>query len=454
MTARHAITLLPLLVACSSNNRATGAPPAQPTPAEPEPAAAVEAPAPEAEPAAAFADAPPLANVGAPTPAQLGAFARASNAFAVDMYEKARGEAGEGNLVFSPASIELAFGMTWAGARGATADEMRRVLHLEGDADALHEAASRILASWNDPARETYELRVVNRLFGERTYTFEQPFLDLTATRYGAPFEPVDFIDAAEAQRVAINGWVEQQTNERIDELLPPDSLNGLTRLVLVNAVYFLGQWVHAFQESATRDDFFYAPAGARPTVRIMTQTHEHGYAEVGNVQVLEMPYRGEDLAMTIVLPRDREGLAAVEGALSTATIGRWVSALRVRRVEIHLPRFEIRDSRLPLTTMMPEMGMRLAFDRTRADFTGMANPPNPDEQLYITDAFHEAFVKVDEQGTEAAAATAVVMGLRGGPAPAPDHPIFRADHPFLFMIRDVRSGTILFMGRVTRPGS
>ncbi len=438
------------LAGCPSQN---GEAPPVPTQATPSPSAPGAHDTEEAEAVTAppIADPIPLANVGAPTPAQLGAFASATNAFAIDLYAKARER--EGNLAFSPASIELALGMTWAGARGPTADEMRRVLHIEGEADALHESASRILASWNDASRDTYELRVVNRLFGEATYTFEQPYLDLVSTRYGAPLSRVDFRNAYEAQRGLINEWVEHQTNERIHELLPAGSLNDLTRLVLVNAVYFLGQWVTEFPESATRDDFFHVQGGGRAPVRMMQLTHEHRYAEVGDAQVLQMPYRGGDLGMMLVLPRETGGLSALEASLDASTLAGWVRALREQDVEVHLPRFTIENAALPLTEMLPAMGMGLAFDPAHADFTGMARPASSDELLYISAVFHQAFVKVDERGTEATAATAVVMASRGRAAPPPTElAVFRADHPFLFLIRDLRSGAVLFMGRVTNP--
>jgi serpin B len=393
---------------------------------------------------------PPREAAVAPSPASLRAFAAANNAFAFDLYARAKEQPG--NLVFSPASIELALGMTMAGARGETADEMARVLRVEGRADTHHEASGRILAAWNDPAREAYELRLVNRLFGERSYAFEAPFLELTRETYAAPIEPVDFRGAADDERQRINHWVAGQTNDRIDEILPAGSIDGTTRLVLVNAVYFLGKWEHAFERHATRDEFFYPATGDRRAVRMMKQTRPHRYAELPDVQILELAYRGGDLAMTIVLPRARDGIGALEASLSVETFGRWIDALRTRRVEVHLPQFEIRDARLPLTEMLPAMGMSLAFDAARADFGGMARRANVGQQLFLTDVFHEAFVKVDEEGTEAAASTAAVVGLRGMPAPGPQIPVFLADHPFVFAIRDVRSQAVLFVGRVDRP--
>ncbi len=449
MTRRLLLASILLTLGACSSGRETA-----PTVPGPAPAVAPEpnAPAPVEEPAPNGPISEPTRpeGVAAPTLEQRRQLAAASNALAIDLYARARGASG--NLAFSPASIELALGMTWAGARGATAEEMARVLHVEASPDAYHAAAARILAAWNDPARDSYELDVVNRLFGDRSYSFEPAFLELTRASYGAPLEPVDFRGAPENERQRINAWVLDRTRGRIDELLPRGSIDGSTRLVLVNAVYFLGSWEHAFDESATRDELFYPSTGDRRAVRMMSQTREHRYAELPDAQVLELPYRGGELAMTIVLPRARDGLRALEASLNLADVARWVDALSTRRVEAHLPRFEIRDARLPLTDMLPAMGMPLAFDAARADFSGMARSASPIGDLYIGGVFHECFVKVDEQGTEAAASTGVVMQLRGMPRPAPPVPVFLADHPFLFFIRDVQSGAILFIGRVERP--
>ncbi len=389
------------------------------------------------------------AHFAPPTPDQSSTFATANNAFATDLYQKVRGTSG--NLVFSPASIELALAMTWAGARGETADQMKRVLRIDVEPDALHEAAGRILASLNAPRTE-YELHVANRLYGERSAQFEQPFLDLLRDRYTAPLDPTNFAGAPDAERTRINAWVESQTANRIRDLLPEQSVTSETRLVIVNAVYFLGKWLHPFGDLTTEDGFFYAP-GSRIVVPTMHQVEEHLYAEVGDVQVLEMPYEGGEIAMTIALPRTRDGLGAVERSLDAATLARWTGALAARDVEVRVPRFRIADASLRLGQLLSEMGMPLAFDRERADFSGIAPPTTPEMRISISEVFHKAFVEVDEHGTEAAAATAVVA-VGGGPPPSnPPPPVqFRADHPFLFLIRDVRSGTVLFLGRMEHP--
>ncbi len=425
---RRRLALAACLAACSA--RSSG-PPASPEPeADPEPPPAP--PEPEVSAAPSPAAAPPAA--------ELGAFARASNAFAMDVY----GAAPAGNLVFSPASLSLAFTMTWAGARGDTAAEMARVLHLEGDAAARHASAGRILTSFN--AGET--LRVVNTLYGEQSFGFDPAFLTLLRDSYRAPFVPVSFQGDPEAQRVRINGDVADFTQERIPELLPEGSLDALTRLVLVNAVYFLASWQHEFDPAATRDAPFFADgAAAGVPLPLMRQTRSFGYAETAGAQVVELPYAGGEHGMVLVVPRARDGLENVESELADAMATRRMP----RPVDLTMPRWTFEGARLPLVRLMPALGMRQVFDPLAADLTGMAPGERGGELLYVKSAFHEAFVKVDEEGTEAAAATAVVVASRGAARPVPPV-VVRADRPFAFAIVHRASGTILFLGRVLDP--
>lgn len=377
-------------------------------------------------------------------------FAAATNGFAADLWGQIRGD-GASNLVVSPASIEIALAMTYGGARGRTAEQMEQVLHLGDDPAALHAAAGATLARWNDPERETYRLAVANRLFGEQSYQWRDDFLGLTGETYGAPLEPMDFRGQPEPARQRINGWVEEQTNDRIQELIPSGAIDDLTRMVLANAVYFLADWEHQFAAGSTRDRAFHAPGGdvQAPT---MHQTETFGYAENDQVQVLQMPYAGGELGMMVVLPREAGGLGEVEGSLSADGVAGWADALEDQRVAVALPKFRVEPGQpLALRETLIAMGMTDAFDESRADLTGMADPAaNEGLPLYITSVFHEAFVAVDEEGTEAAAATAVVVGVRSAVMPPPTS--FVADHPFLFFIRDLRTGAVLFMGRVADP--
>lgn len=378
-------------------------------------------------------------------------FAAAANAFGLDLY--AHLSAGQqGNLVFSPASIEVALAMTRAGARGATAEEMDRVLRIDDDA-AAHGSAASLLRAWNDPTRTSYELRVVNRLFGERGYAFEAPFLALTAERYGAPLAALDFRGDADGSRQHINGWIATRTSDRIQDLLPVRSIQPDTKLVLANAVYFLGRWAHCFDPADTRPESFWAEGGREARAPLMRQTAHFRYAAVSGLKLLEMPYAGDELAMTVILPDARDGLAELERRLSVAELDRWLDALADTRVAVTLPRFRVAPGEsVRLDRLLGAMGIATAFT-ARADFSAMASPPHPDDRLFLGAAYHKAFVEVDEAGTEAAAATAVVMAPAGGPPrPAPAPPEFRADHPFLFLIRDLRSGIILFLGRLVDP--
>ena len=435
-----ACLLVLFAVACPAPQPDTETPRANDTPARPpilpEPATPPE-PAPPPPPSVSTEEAHTVAT--------------AANQFATDFWAKIRSRGG--NLVVSPASIWVALAMTHVGARGPTADEMGRVLHMPADPEATRRAAGALLAGWNDPARTTYTLRVANRLFGERTIHLEPPFVATMQSVFRAPLEPMDFKGAAEASRTRINGWVEQTTQNRIRDLLPVASLDALTRLVLVNAVYFLAHWETPFESEATSNQPFWVNGTTSASVPTM---HEHGYlryAEDASVQVLQLPYEGGDLAMMFVLPRARNGLGGVEATLDAATIDRWQQALAPTDLNVALPKFTIDPpDALSLADVLGSMGMPLAFDRDRADFNGMAVPPTPAERLYISKVFHKAFVKVDERGTEAAAATAVVMAAAGAAAPSEPPKEFRADHPFLFLLRDVRSGVILFAGRVNQP--
>ncbi len=388
---------------------------------------------------------------GRTDPEAANAFARASNAFGVDLYSRLRER--NGNLAVSPASIEVALAMTWAGARGKTAKQMARVMHLPEDPRGIHGAAAELLGAWNDPDRDTYRLSVVNQLFGDKGTSFEKDFLDLTRRFYGAEVERLDFRQAPDAGRIHINRWVEARTERRIRDLLPGGSIDANTRLVLTNAVYFLGKWAKRFEQEKTRQQPFYAAGGRRVLVPMMHQTHRFRFARLEGLALLEMVYVGDELAMTVLLPNDRDGLFALERRLSVEAIERWIGVMRETRVQVALPRFRIEPSEsVELKETLTAMGMPLPF-QPAADFTGMSNPSNPDERLYIDNAFHKAFVEVDEAGTEAAAATAVTMRARGA-ALKPSTPVFRADHPFLFLIRDLRNGSILFFGRVSDPAT
>lgn len=394
-------------------------------------------------------DTPPTASL---SDAELQRIAKASNTFGLDLYAKLRDE--KGNLAMSPASISTALAMTWAGAKGETEAQMRKVMHFDGTPAEIAPLAGKLSSYLEDPNRAV-KLRIANRLFGEKTYSFEPGYLELTKTAFDAPLDPVDFRKNFEGARKHINSWVEGETEKRIKNLIPPRGVDAETSLALVNAIYFLGDWADPFRKEATSDAEFTVAQGKKKKVPTMHRTAHYGFAEKGGVKALEMTYKGNDTSMVVLLPKDEASMAAFEKGLTVAKVNELASALTAKKVEVSLPRFEIDPaSSVALADQLKALGMTTAFDRKKADFTGIANPPSPADRLFIGQVFHKAFVKVDEKGTEAAAATAVVMP-RAGSAARPEPPeVFNADHPFVYLIRDKKSGLILFMGRVSDPTS
>jgi serpin B len=398
---------------------------------------------------------PAAANVpagAAPSPDELTAMAKGDNAFALDLYGKAYAQ--KGNLALSPLSIAAALTMTWAGARGETAAQMKKVLHIEGAPDRALDVAGKLVAGYEAPGTKV-TLRMANRLFGAKTYAFDPGYLDRVKAAFGAPLEPLDFAASPDAARGIINTWVAQQTQDRIKDLIPPGGVDVQTRLVLTNAIYFLGDWAHPFKKETTSPAAFFTTGTDQKDVPTMHQTASFRYASTDGVALLEMPYQGGDVAMTLVLPAAVDGLGAVEARLTPAALDAWIGALAPTNVIVSLPKIEIDPTRsLSLGDLLSALGMPLAFDAGRADFTGMTTSAAPGDRLYLSRVFHKAFVKVDEKGTEAAAATAVVMAPRAVIRQVQPPPEFKADHPFLFFLRDLRSGAILFMGRVSDPAA
>lgn len=374
--------------------------------------------------------------------------AKRIDTFAFDFYAQLGKSAG--NLVYSPASIALAFAMVHAGAKGKTAAELARVFHLEGDTARLHAGFADVVRRWQS-AREGLELSVANRLFGEATTPFEKPYLATTDQVFQAPLETVDFKRAFEPARARINAWVEERTHERIKDLVPEGGVDATTRLVLVNAIYMKAAWADPFNESATKPGDFFAPKG-KVTAKFMRSVNhvKSGAVKADGIQWAELPYESGPYAMAFVLPDAPGGLAKVEAGLTEAKVRGWLAGTDYRRLDLQVPKFEIEPGDpVALSKMLAKLGLTTAFTAA-ADFTGMAPAA---EQLQLAEAYHKAFIAVDEKGTEAAAATAV--GMRAGSAPPSDEPIpFKLDRPFLFLLRDTQTGTILFMGRVESPTS
>ncbi len=374
--------------------------------------------------------------------------ARASNAFAFDLYARLRTQE-TGNLFCSPQSIATALAMTSLGARGETAAEMARTLHLSMPQAALPAAYSAFLATLRAARDQPWELAVANRLWGQRGATFLAPFLESVRSGFDAELGRVDFTAEPDAARQEINQWVERATRDKIRNLLAPGTVTPLTRLVLTNAIYFRGDWAEQFDREKTRDETFSLPGGATRTVPLMFRKVKAGYGEIpdARAKLLELPYRGDALSMIVLLPDAVDGLGALEDQLTAGRLERWLAAASRRDVLVHLPRFTV-DSRFGLADTLVGMGMPSAFAAGRADFSGM----NGARDLVISAVVHAARVEVDERGTEAAAATGVgVAVMAAAPRPPPE---FRADHPFVFAIRDRRSGAILFLGRLVDPGA
>jgi serpin B len=385
-----------------------------------------------------------------PVPVEMTRLARRNNAFAFDLY---RGLGpGSGNLVVSPASVTTALSMAWGGARGETAAQMGRVLRFEDPPEVEMAASGRLAASLQDPSRPVV-FRIANRLFGEKTYRFEPAYLEATKTAFGAALQPVDFQGAAEEARNLINTWVEEKTEKRIRNLVPEGGLSRETRLVLVNAIYFLGDWEDPFKKDATRPQPFSVSPSQKKEVATMHAVGHFRFVQKDGLKALELPYKGGQMSMLVILPDALDGVRALEASLTAERLDALVQSLSPVRVSVSLPKFEVDPTgSLPLGEVLQKMGMTDAFSGATADFTGIAKPARPADRLFLSQVFHKAFVKVDEKGTEAAAATAAVMERA---AAMPERLAeFKADHPFLFFIRDNASGMVLFMGRVADPGS
>lgn len=382
-----------------------------------------------------------------PSPAEGSSFAASSNGLGYDLYAKLAKEPG--NVAFSPASIEAALAMTFAGARGTTSDQMKKVMHVGADKDAALVAAGKALGALTRPHSD-YELEIADQLFGEKSYGFDPGFLSFSKNTFGAPLAQLDFVKQFERGRGEINAFVAKTTHDHIRDLLPVGSVDDSTRLVLVNAIYMHAKWASAFDKKSTSPEAFFT--GQSPhDVPMMHQVSTLGFKTSGDVAVLDMPYKGDDLAMTVLLPKDKDGLAKLEAELHAGSIEAFTSGLSQREVDVSLPKFKVAPPKsLALKGMLSALGMPLAFDERLADFTGMRQPGQ--EPLHIDDAYHKAFVDVDEEGTTAAAATAVVMSRETATVEPPRPVEFRADHPFVYVVRDVHTNLVLFMGRVVDP--
>jgi len=369
--------------------------------------------------------------------------ARDNTLFTLDLYNQLK--MTDGNLFFSPFSIFTALAMTWAGARENTAVQMAETLHFTEKPAQFHRAIGDLISQLNAVQKETdVELSIANAIWAQKGYQFLDEFFRIVQQSYQADLKQVDFSSAAESARQAINAWVEQQTNEKIKDLLPPKVLNALTRLVLVNAIYFKGFWDNQFKSRDTREMEFWLLTEVAVKMPMMHQEHQFGYWENDWLQIIEMPYKEESLSLIVLLPKEKTGITDLEQKLNFENMMAWQSRLRKRKVIVFFPKFKI-ESQFSLGQTLALMGMPDAFDPELADFSAMVGQ----KELYISAVIHKAFLEVNEEGSEAAAATGVVVSVT---SIAPSPPIFKADHPFVFFIRDNKSQSILFLGRVLNP--
>lgn len=400
-----------------------------------------------------------VAREGAPVVPEddLAALVAGNQAFALDMYQAIREQ--QGNLFFSPYSISQALAMTYAGARGKTEQEMASTMHFDLPQAQLHPAFNALdqaLASHGkvgssaagsevaDNHPSGLELAIANALWAQQGMPVEQAFLDTLARNYGSGVQLLDFAKSEGARRT-INAWVSDQTKKRIDELLPAGSIDEDTAMVLTNAIYFNASWADEFDPAATSDGPFTLLDGSQVEVPMMKNKSSSAEGAGPGYVAAELPYYGQTTSMVIVMP-DPGSFAEFEAQLTPERLDAIVAALRSGMIEVTMPKFEIKGQTISLKKMLRSLGMEVPFDGSQADFSGIV--ADWEQRLVIDDVLHQAFVAVDEQGTEAAAATAVTMFRQSVQRPGS----VTIDHPFLFLIHDRVTGTILFMGRVVDP--
>jgi serpin B len=379
--------------------------------------------------------------------ADLASLVDGNNAFAFVLYQSLNGS--QGNLFYSPYSISLALAMTYAGARDTTEKQMAGTLHYTLPQDRLHPAFNGLdqeLSGRGQGAKgkdgKGFRLNIVNAIWGQKGYPFLAQYLDLLAEDYGAGLRTLDFRGAPDAGRQTINKWVADQTEQRIKDLIPPGAIDTLTRLVLTNAIYFNAAWANNFEKNATQPADFHLADGSAVKVPMMHQTERLGYAAGDRYQVVTLPYDGRELEMVVLVP-DRGKFAEFEKSLTAGKAASIIKDISPKQVALSLPGFKY-ESEFSLGRILAAMGMPIAFSG-QADFSGMTG----NRELSISEVIHKAFVAVDESGTEAAAATAVIMRATAMPVMPLEITI---DRPFIFLIRDIQTGSVIFVGRVMNP--
>jgi serpin B len=395
----------------------------------------------------------PISARAAAPDADVKAVGQANNQFAFDLYQKL--DSGTGNIIVSPYSIDTALGMLDVGARGDTHTEIAAAMHQPQLAPADFQAAMGQLiqqfqaskAAGSAAPIKGYELHVADALWGQKGVTWLPDYLTAMKSNFGAGLESLDFANEAVARKT-INDWVSSQTADKIKDLIPSGAISGATRMVLTNAVYFKADWQRKFKAESTHDGDFHADGKAAVIqAPLMNQNTRFDYMDNAAFQAVRMPYVGDDVAMIVLLPKSIDGLPAIEKTLDAKLLGTVTTALKPQQVNITLPKFKANQT-LPLNGTLADLGIRKAFTGA-ADFSGMTGSPD----LYLSTAIHKAFIAVDEAGTEAAAATGMVMNRMAIAVP-PQAVEFKADHPFVYVLTDIKTGVILFIGRVENPAS
>ena len=366
---------------------------------------------------------------------------KGNNEFTFDLYDQINDK--EENLFFSPYSVSSALAMTYNGAEGKTKNEMSDVLNFNKDINALSENYSALNDHITGLSSKKIQLNIANAIWGQQDYGFRKAFLELNKKYYGAGIKQVNFKKEHKEIRNQINKWVEDKTNQKIKNLIKPNVLDRMTRMVLVNAIYFNGKWENPFKEEDNFKDKFYIYSKCETQTEFMFQKLSLKYHEDDIAQVVEIPYSGKSLSMMVILPKEKYGMEKLEKYLDNELYENYNKSLSTYKVELSFPKFEVEDD-YELNSPLKDMGMKSAFGEG-ADFSGMTGS----KDLFIDNVVHKTYVKVDEEGTEAAAATGIVMRKTSAIMETKE---FKADHPFIFIIKENKNDTILFMGRIMNP--
>lgn len=364
--------------------------------------------------------------------------------FAVDLYKQVKTNPKVDNIFFSPISISTAMAMTHLAARKNTKAELEDVMQFK-TGDAIHGSFKTLNSALYSNANN-YTLKSANRLFAADHYSFRKQFINSAALYYGAGLKKMDFFNAPEPSRVEINNWVARHTENKIRDLLHKGTITSLTAMVLVNAIYFQGLWKSKFDPVSTRPMPFFPAKGPSVNVQMMYQSGSFRYGSSMSSQILQLPYNG-DVSMYVILPNAKQGLANVEAQFTAQKLNNAIESMYKTKVKVWLPKFKLEKMKLDLKKIFKSMGMKDIFDMSRADLTGLGGRPG---DMFVSDILHQAFVEVDEKGTKAAASTAVVVSFKS--ASVSRDKLFRADHPFMFLIRHDPTKTILFLGRFQNP--